>query len=364
MRSNAILLHVTRRAAMMSRGLILTLILGGCSALEPSDPLVTPSVAAPSRLQLELEKASATFDGSGGAAVRDLREGWTAAIRGFDPYPQQSVFKLWVAVALLDAVDRDSLSLNEQILVRRADLSVFAQPLAEKVGADGYTTTLEELLNYMVVRSDNAATDLIIRRLGGPTEIQAVLKRKGIRGVRVDRSERDLQAQISGLSWQPEYSEPAAFDAARAGVPEATRLRARDAYLIDLRDTATPVGTTDGLAALNSGRLLSPLSTDRLLGLMRMTIPGSKRLKAGLPEGWTIAHRPGTAGGYGGVNLATNNVGVITAPDGHSYAVAVFLKGGRGTLDAREGLIADVARAVVAHWRREHECSRAALRGR
>lgn len=336
----------------MIRALLAAAMLASCSAAEPA-PVEAAAAQAPNPLQAKLNQAAAGADGEFGVAVKDLTAGWTASVRGGEPFPQQSVFKLWVAVAVLDAADRGALRLDQPLVLRRADLSLFHQPLSAKVDADGYPTTLDELLTYMVVESDNAAADLLIRRLGGAGSIQAVLDRKGVRGVRVDRAERDLQTEISGLRWRPEFVDPAVFNAVRAALPDAVRTKARDAYLSDARDTATPVGTADALAALAAGRLLSPPSTRKLLGLMRATSTGPERLKAGLGPGWTLAHRTGTGSSWQGVTVATNNIGLLFAPDGRTYAVAVFLKRSRRSAQAREALIADVARAVVAHWNAE-----------
>ncbi|MDP8916032.1 MAG: class A beta-lactamase [Pseudomonadota bacterium] len=345
----------------MIRVLLTAAMLWSCSPAEPS-AVSAPSVVvqAPATLQARLEAVASGAGGQLGVAVKDLRTGWTAAVRGGDPFPQQSVFKLWVGLAVLDAADRGVLRLDEPLVLRREDLSVFHQPVAEKVDADGYRTTLGELLRYMVEESDNAAADLLIRRLGGPAAVQAVLNRKGVRGIRVDRAERDLQSEISGLRWRPEFTDPAAFERARAAVPDHVRTRARDLYLADARDTATPTGTVEALAALHEGRLLSPASTRRLLDMMRASRLGPNRLRAGLAPGWTLAHRTGSGSSWRGTTVAVNNIGLLTAPDGRTYAVAAFLKQTQAPERNREAPLAEVARAVVAQWTAERAAAQAA----
>src|SRR3546814_13593054 len=69
---------------------------------------------------------------------------WVVDYNGNELFPQQSVSKLWVAMTLLDAVDRGKLSLNDNTVVRREDLTLFHQPLIALVDGDGYRTRSEE----------------------------------------------------------------------------------------------------------------------------------------------------------------------------------------------------------------------------
>ena len=75
--------------------------------------------------------------------------------------------------------------------------------------------------------------------------------------------------------------------------------------------------------------------------------PVQSRLAAGLSKGARIAHKSGTGPTDQGLCPAVNDVGVMTLADGRSYAVAAFLKGSTASIDARDALIADVARIVV-----------------
>jgi beta-lactamase class A len=118
-------------------------------------------------------------------------------------------------------------------------------------------------------------------------------------------------------------------------------------YMTDPRDTATPRGMLEFLQMLDRQELISPASTRRLLELMGRTSRGNARIKAGLPEGAFLAHRPGTSGVDQGISTAHNDVGIFTLADHRSYALAVFLSG--STLDdaGRDRIIAEVTRAAV-----------------
>jgi beta-lactamase class A len=301
-------------------------------------------------LQRELEGLVAGFPGRVGIGVAD-GGGVVAAVRGEERFSLQSVMKLVVGMAVMDAVDHDGWRVEDAVVVRREDLSLNVQPVAKLVGAEGYRTTVGDLVRRAVVDSDSAATDVLVARLGGPGRVQAFLERKGIRGVRFDRDERHLQTETVGLSWRPEFVDAAALERAIAAVPEEQRDAANRAYQVDVRDTATPRGMAGLLQRLAEGRLLSARSTAFLLEVMRETVTSPDRLKAGVPAGWTIGHKTGSSGTWKGMTVATNDVGILTGPDGRRISVAVFVADTRAPAEERARLMAAVARAVVAHAR-------------
>lgn len=335
---------------------ILRMLLAGVLALSaaPPDALARQtSVAKPAQpsLQDALDALLAGFNGQVGISVRDLRSGRGAGVAADEAFPMQSVVKLPVAIAVLDRVDAHALNLAEPVVLHVDDLSLYHQPLADLVraaGPGGYRTTVEELLRRMVLDSDNLATDWLIARLGGPEGVQAVLDAKGLGGVRIDRDERHLQTALACLDWREEYADDATLDAAKAAVPLNRRLSCRTTYLNDPRDTARPAAMTVLLARLANGDLLSKAQSKRLLDLMAATTLAPKRLMAGTAPRWKLAHRTGTGPTVDGVALATNDVGLLTAPDGHKVAVSVFIASTAQSRDDAETLISAVAKAVTA----------------
>lgn len=305
-------------------------------------------------LRDKLRRLAREFDGRVGICVQSGPNS-VASVNGSQRFSLQSVMKLVVACAVLDAVDRRVLRLSDAVLLRRQDLSLYVQPLAERVnaavsaGQKGYPTTLGDLVSRAVIDSDSAATDLLFARVGGAAGIRAVLLRAGVAGgVRIDRDERHLQTETVGLTWRPEYVDAAVLARAEKQVPSHKRDAAFRAYLRDPRDTATPDGLASLLYKLATGKILSPASTQYLLSVMRRTVTFPDRLKAGIPAGWTIGHKTGTSQTWKGVNGVTNDVGMLTAPDGRQYAVAVFIAESRRPPKERAALMAEVARAVAS----------------
>jgi beta-lactamase class A len=278
-----------------------------------------------------------------GWAVKSLKDGGVAGQNASRHYLQQSVFKLWVAMVLLDKVDQGEMKLDDPITVTRADLGFPYQPIAEKVGAGGYRTTMLELIRYIVILSDNPSADILLKRAGGPAAVTAWLRSKGISDIRVDRNERGLHAAADEIDSATGARQNALVDAFVGGTLEDT-----------VQDGATPDGCVEALAKLHRGELLSPASTRALLQMMGEVKTGAERISAALEPGWTWAHKTGTGGHANGQTrtLGVNDIGLLTAPDGETFAVAVFVAGASQPVAEQEGWIAHVGRGVIAQWKK------------
>ena len=253
-------------------------------------PQQASAEASPSLAQLEQQLVSLVTSKSGdvGIAVLDLKSGERVNIRGNRPYPMASTVKIAVAAAYLAQVESGQRTLDHKI----AGLSAAS------------------LMDRMITRSDNVATDLLLKDLGGPDTVHQWLQSNGITNIRVDRTIAQL-------------------------------LRARR-DLWDRRDSATPVAMVNLLQRLDTGNLLRPQSRSYLLDLMARCMTGKNRMKALLPGGTRVEHKTGTLDGL------TDDVGFITMPDGRRLAVAIFARGGTD----RPRTIAQAARAIYDNFYR------------
>ena len=300
-------------------------------------------------LQEEFGRLARGLDGRVGICAADSSD--LSCVNGDQRFPLQSVMKLLVGLAVMDAVDHGRLRLEDVVVIRKQDLSLAVQPLARLVTEQGFRTTIDDLVRRAIVDSDSAATDVLIKRIGGPGAVQRALDRLGVTGVRIDRDERHLQTEIGGLVWRPQYVDSAVLDRAYAAVPEARRDAAFRAYQTDPRDTATPTGMVLLLRSLALGRLVSAPLTNRLLEIMVQTATFPDRLKAGVRAGWVLAHKTGTSGTWRGVTAATNDVGILRSPGGNFVSVAVFVADSRAPDADRARLMAQVARATIERYR-------------
>jgi beta-lactamase class A len=245
-----------------------------------------PAVAASSPelrpLEQRLSWLLAGKSGDYGVAALDLTTGQTVSVNGNNPFPMASTVKIAVAAAYLAQVDHGRRTLEDQIGSR----------------------TARQLMEAMLIRSDNHATDVLIRDLGGPRSVQTWLDWNGMRGLRIDRTIAQLLRDKRDL-WDP-------------------------------RDSSTPEAMVAMLRTIDRGNVLRPASRNYLLATMARCITGKNRIRGLLPAGTYVQNKTGTLNGL------TTDVGFITMPDGRRIAVAFFARGGAD----RPRSIAEAARAV------------------
>lgn len=321
------------------------------------------TVPAPSYIRDRIDQLGSGFDGRVGIAVESIDEGWETGWKDRELYPQQSVSKLWVSITALDAVDRGRVSLNDKVTLTKADLTLFHQPIAAEVlQAGSYTTTLDDLLVRAITTSDNTANDKLMRSVGGPAAVRAMIERKHLGAIRFDNGERALQSRIAGLTWSQDYAIGGKFFQVRDALPLKVRSAAFSRYIADPYDGAAPHAIVSALARLKRGELLSAASTAHLLDVMSRTHTGPNRLKGGLQPGWSLSHKTGTGQELGGVQAGYNDIGILTAPDGRSYAVAVMIKKTSTPLPVRMTLMNNVVQAVIEQHDRANGGNTAARR--
>jgi len=334
-----------------------SLPLRAASAVQPAvarmaevERISRPLHAGPAELHEKLQALAAAYGEPVGVAVSDVTDGWVTSVQGDARFPQQSVSKLWVAISMMDAIDHGRFNLDQTVMLTAQDRSVFNQPISYQITDNGYTTTIRDLLRRALIQSDNAANDKLMGLVGGPPAVLDVIRRKSLDGIKLAEDEKHLQAHIAGLVWTQDLSPYGAFDAARARLPRAQRAAAMQAYLDAPYDGASPVGIVSALGALKRGELISPESTEFILKTMSQARTGPRRLKGGLPGGWEIAHKTGTGQDFQGASIGINDVGLITAPDGRVYAVAVMMRRTAKPVSQRLEFMQSVTRAVVGTW--------------
>ncbi|HEY6661518.1 MAG TPA: serine hydrolase [Sphingomicrobium sp.] len=322
-------------------------------AMPPRAPM--GEVRPPDELHDRVTTLARAFDGKAGIAIVSLRDGWEIGWNRNSLFPQQSCSKLWVAITTMDAVDRGKVRLDDKVTLDRSDLTLFHQPIRAKILGGGHTTTLGSLLFDAITESDNTANDKLMRSVGGPQAVRDTIARKGLGAIRFYNGERALQSKIAGLIWDPNYSLGDAFFTARNALPMTRRKAAFESYLSDPYDGASPHAVAGALAALRKGELLSPASTSRLLSIMGRTRTGGMRVRAALAPGWDWNHKTGTGQELRGRIGGINDIGLLTAPDGTVYAMAIMTIPRNNSDGDAQRLMRDVTKAVIA----EHQARRA-----
>jgi beta-lactamase class A len=317
------------------------LALAACSREQQQPPPPAPSDTVTPRLQQLAERAK---PGTLGVMILDLATGRARGVNADKPLPMQSVFKLPLAILVLDKADKGELSLDEKVRLTRDQLSLAHSPIADRF-AEKQDYTIEELVRAAVAQSDNTAADVLMKRVGGPDALTRFFQGHGVREFRVDRYEYELQPQAVGLpEFTGQWIGSKAFNAAQQRVPVDSQKAAMTLYLADPRDRVSPRAAVKFLAMLDQGKLLSPASTAKTMAILRSAATGAGRLKAGAPAGAVVYHKTGSGPDAGTVNSAANDIGIIELKDGRKIAVAVLLAGSELPAEERDAIIAEVAR--------------------
>lgn len=129
-------------------------------------------IAAVQGLQESGELASrvnaiaSAFHGQMGVFAKNLTTGETIAIRADERFPTASVIKLAVLVETYQQIADGKLKLTDTIVLRERDKVGIGDSGTLNELHDGTELTVQDLLNLMVVVSDNTATNLLVARIG------------------------------------------------------------------------------------------------------------------------------------------------------------------------------------------------------
>jgi len=227
--------------------------------------------------------------------------------------PMQSTFKLPLAIVVLQQVERGKLALDQPIRFLPSDRYPGTySPLQDAHPDANVDVPLSELLQLAVGKSDNTAADILLRILGGPEVVQDSLNKLGLRTIHVRDSERGLH----------------------------------DDFQAQYRNDAEPAAMVALLRLLADHSPLNAEHTALLNRWMTESTTGLHRIKGLLPADTLVAHKTGTSGERNGLTPATNDVGLITLPNGHRLALAVFVIDSRADEATREAVIARIAKAI------------------
>ncbi len=262
-------------------------------------------------LEQRIAQLAESSRGRIGVAAIDLASGNEVSILGDQRFPMASTSKIAIAATFLEGVDQGRWSLTSEFPLL---LPVQSRPFssaAAPVRRGQYMSALQ-LIDLMITRSSNPATDALLAAVGGPGAVNAWARRAGV-------AEFELTRDIATLVRDDGEFDPASH--------------------IDGRDSATPRAMVQLLAGIHQGRWLSPASRDVLVGAMERCRTGTRRIPAMMPETVTVAHKTGS------LNNTSSDVGILTMPDGRSIALAIYVTG-QGSRDVRERRIASIARAI------------------
>ena len=267
-------------------------------------------------LRNQIEQIASVAKGRVGVAAEVLETGESISLNPHERFPMQSVYKLPIGMAVLAQVDNGKLLLEQMVRVEKNDFvrRGMHSPIRDR-NPKGAELSIRELLRFAVSESDGTASDVLLKLIGVDVASK-YLNNLGINELVIANSEKEI-----GQDWETQY-----------------------------RNWASPAGSVQLLRSLHERRGISEQSQQLLYKFMTETPTGPKRLKGLLPKKAVVAHKTGTGGTSDGVAAATNDIGLVTLPNGRHLAIAVFVADSRADLETREAVIAQVAKAVWDKW--------------
>lgn len=270
-------------------------------------------------LEKQLESVIAPYKATVGIAVVDIEKNEHFQVNGGRRYPMQSVFKFPLALCILDMVDHGRLRLDQIVHIKKEKLDKDTWgPLVQDHPDQDIDISVHDLLRYSVSKSDNNACDILFSLAGGPKKVNDYIHSAGIKDIAIVATEREMQA-----AWQVQYT-----------------------------NWCQPDAMAELLRLFFEGNLLSSQSNDLLMEIMTKSENSDKRIKGLLPPDVLVAHKTGTSGtNNDGLRAATNDVGIITLPDGRHIALVVFVSDFKGAPSYAEKIIAQVGNCVWNHFK-------------
>ena len=294
-----------RRRVLVAGAAAAALAASGYPRVAVADP-AGPAPTGP--VEVELAALEDRFNAKVGFYGRNLASGRSLAYRADDLFATCSAFKSYVAAQILQKVQQGELKLTDEVYIDPALFVPVASPITEP--NIGGWMPLSDLCAAAVRQSDNTATNLMLEILGGPASVTQFARSVGDDRTWMVRWETDLNTAFPG----------------------------------DPRDTSSPRGMGTGFLTMLTGDVLDEPHRAQLEEWMRTIVTGDKRIRAGLPPGWTIADKTG-AGDY----ASTNDIGLAFGPNGERLLLSVMTRtrSDDPQTPRADPLLADVTRVVV-----------------
>jgi beta-lactamase class A len=278
-----------------------------------------PSQQTPlQRLQASVERTTRSVNATWGIYVKSLEAGEEIAIDADRQMETMSTIKIPLMIEALEQIKAGKFNLDDKYTFVQAD----AQPGTGTIQRldPGAVMTVKDLITMMIIVSDNTATEVLYRMVGGPEAVNARMQAMGLQKTR---------AMNVPSKWFPQLRSAA-----------TTEQFYRDGkYPFGL---STPREMGRLLEMMERGTLVDKPSSDLMLRIMR-----GQFYRTRIPRyvtGYTIPHKTGDFLPYVG-----DDVGMLEAP-GRTIILSVFTGNHFGSGEILENAIGLVARDVAEYF--------------
>lgn len=229
-------------------------------------------------------------------------------------YPTQSVYKFHLALAALDYLDKNNLTLDHQLFVNKSDLLLNTySPLRDDYSEGDIYVSVADIIKYTVSKSDNNGCDMLFRFIGGTDKADRYIRSLGVTDFAIAATEEEMHG-----SWEVQYT-----------------------------NWSTPYTAVQVLEKFRTGNILPDSLNQFLWKAMVETSTGANKIKALLPDDVLVAHKTGSSyRNSDGLNAAENDIAIIQLPDGRYYSLVVFVADSMESSADNCKIIADISKAV------------------
>ena len=268
---------------------------------------ISPTYAQKKEIRKTIKGIIAEKNLTLGLGIYDFQTGKSFFINGNQRFPMQSVYKFPIVLALLEQNN----TLSDTLVIQSKELHPNTwSPLRENY-PNGTALPLARLIQYVIAQSDNNASDILLKRAGGPDSVQNYLYRKGITGIQIKNSEHEIQS-----SWNVQFD-----------------------------NWTTPKGIIQLLELFGEKKLLNTESYNFLWETMANISTGS--IKKYLPNDVIVARKTGHSGrNEEGVIAAINDVGIMKVSRDQKIAYAILVANSTETSETNYDLIARIGAAI------------------
>ncbi len=299
------------------------------------------------RLKNRIDGVIQSVEGTIGVAVKHLETGEELYINGSTFFPMASVFKIPIFVEVMAQIIDGKFTLDDEINVQKPDQHLGSGMLSD-LDAPGIRLSVRNLINLMMMISDNSATDILLTKVSAE-KVNSRLQSFGIDNMTVNRTCQNLILDTIGVDSE-KYKEMTLEEVIKTyrkemeDNPQAFEEATKKFSQIQ-KDQSTPLAMNRLLEMVFKKEILDPESCEHIISVMLKCQTGGKRIKGDLPGRVKVAHKTGTIGG------TVNNVGIIYLPDnlGH-VALTIFSKDMELKTREVEDKIAQIARFVFDYF--------------
>lgn len=241
----------------------------------------------------------------------------TLTINNSFHYPTQSTYKFHLALAVLDYMHKNNIPLDHKLFIKKEELLPNTHsPIRDEYPNGNMEMSLADIIKYTVSKSDNNGCDILFRFVGGTAEVDKYVRDLGVSEFAITATEEEMHGP-----WEVQYT-----------------------------NWSTPYTAACVLEAFRTKDILPKEFHDFLWQAMVDTSTGLNKIKAGVPNNMTVAHKTGSSyRNADGLRAAENDIAIVKLPNGKYYSLAIYVANSTESDETNCKIISDISKTVYEY---------------